>query len=289
MALEEILGNLTKTPGEPGANPQYNPETLTKTLNYITELSQANLSTKEGLEKYTELTGLPIREISPERIAPTKKQIDAELNERLIDYANIHIGSITKEISLEDQFQIAYGSCPAEKSNSEKYEIPRAIIQDSKGKIKMIKEKPQEYISGIINDSPDFMKGIVGRFSNEVLDIDARDSQKKAFGAIEKYGPTKFITDTYAPQISIEEEISKKRNRIEQERKTLIQSMETNLDAQGQAEYFAPIMEKEKSLQEEMNKISGLNELRSTIIQTAIATIKGKQAADDYAQQQAAL
>lgn len=277
MALEGILKGITKSPGSSEPNNSYTPERLTETSDFIQEFSQIDTSTSEGLDKYKKTTGLPTKGQSSAKINLTYRQIGAELDERFTGYVNSHIRPITGEISERIQASIAYSFCPIEESTSKKYETARKSIHTAKKTIESIENNPEEHIKKIIESAPDFMKGIVGRLSDEACKIDAQDAQMEAFKSIAEYGSENFVVDTYGHQLSIEKGFNERMEYLSRERARLAEKMSPYLDSQEETKYFAEINKKEGELREELSKTTGPKELRNTIVRNAIKIIKGRE------------
>ncbi len=275
--LEKILGGITKKLGQPGANPKYESGTLVGASDYLKEFSEIDTSTTEGQKKYKEMTGSSVKGIFASDVKLTKKQIIDGVREGFDDYVDHHMPSIIEGIGKEMQGRIGYAFCPSEKSKSEPYEAARKVVHTSKEKIEKIESDPEKYIKEEIAKAPDFMKGIVGRFPDEVRKIASMNAQRKALGAIEEYGAGTFVGETYASQLSAEKVMNDREAELEKERADLLKNMNLSLDAEGEANYFAPIAKKEIALKEERSKLVSPKELRETILETALATIKAKE------------
>lgn len=275
-ALEGILGGITKTPGQPGASPNYNSGTLTETSEYMKEFSEINASTEEGLKKYRELTGLPTKGISARKIDLTARQAGAELEERFTDYTHKHIKSEIGELNEQTQAFIGYSFCSPEGTGSGKYRNTSATVHTAKETIKKIEDDSKKYVEEQIEAAPDFMKGIIGRMPDQVCAIDAEDARTRAFRAIAEYGSADFTRETYAHQVAEEKRMQVIGEKLATKRSELEQNMRPGLDAEEQAKYFSEINNGEAMLREKMAEIADPNRLRMAIVDTAIATIKDK-------------
>ncbi len=274
--FKQTLEAIAKTPGKPGANPKYESGVLAGVSKYIERFSKINTNTKEGLNEYRELTGEPTKGISDEKVSLTYAQIGEELNERWGDYTEHHIAPITGEIEKKIQVLIGYNFCPEEISSIKNYETPREAVSTAKKIIQTIETNQEAYIKEIISKAPAHMKGVVGRYSDKVCEIDKRSAQNNAFAAIEEYGSKKFVVETYTHAKSAENAIEKEIEIIKEEGEKLGKNMPPSFDSEQKAAYFAGINNRITAVREKGSKLQDTNKLKGTIVGTAIKTLEEK-------------
>ena len=277
IKLEGILGGIVDSPGSLKANPNYASEVLTKTDDYLKEFSEINLKNAEGLKKYEKLTGSKTKELFKEEIGRDYEQIRAHIGETYTGYIDKHITPITKELSEIARTSIGYDFCPNEESTKKGYEAVRAIVGIAKETIETIEKDSKEHIKRVITAAPEWMKGIVGMFPDEVCRIDAESSKRRAFKAIGEYNSTKFVTETHGHLKSLGTELQKEKSALAKERAELQKNATPYMYATEEANYYKEINEKETTLQEKANKIANLEKLRGIIVANAIKTIKEKE------------
>jgi hypothetical protein len=279
--LEGILGGIVESPGSSKANPNYTSEVLTETDDYLKEFSEINLGNAEGLKKYEKLTGAKTKGLFKKEINRDYKQFITHLGETYTGYIDKHINPVTKELSEIARTSIGYEFCPDEKSTKKGYEAVRAIVGMAKETIETIEKDPEEHIEKVITAAPEWMRGIAGRFPDEVCKIDAESSRKRAFRAIGEYDSTKFVTETYGHLRSLGIELQKEESALVKERAELEKDATPYMYATEEANYYKKINEKETALQERASKIADLGKLREIIVGNAIKTIKEKKSIED--------
>ena len=125
---------------EPKVNSKYDPKTLTSSVGYINELKQINTETQEGFDRYKELTGLPIDDVSAMKIGLTHQQIYADVSEGLDKYVSTHIESTTNEIDEMGKLNIGFGFCSDIKSESESYNTAREAVHTAKKQLRVFRK-----------------------------------------------------------------------------------------------------------------------------------------------------
>ena len=279
IALEAMLGELRNS-NYSAANPTYAAKTLTGTAEFSKDLRETDLTTTDGLKKYQETTGLKTTNRTTRAIELELKQISTAISKGLSEYITKHAEPTAKEITEQRRAEIAYAFSPEDASKipgSDKYKTAVKTVSEAKEKIKTIKKDPVAYIAKKIADAPDYMKGIVGLFQNEVLDIDIDSAQRTAFRAIAEVGsPEKFIATTHKGLSKLETTYLTELKKINEDEDEKRDAMPTHFGAEEEANYFAEINDRKAKLQETEADFKTLPELTNTLFSEAVAAIKAR-------------
>jgi len=278
MALEQIIsglknkGNRFKT-----INPDYKAATLTETSDFFEEYDKADTATAEGLKQYEAITGLKTAGRSKNQVALEYKQINSAINKGIDGYIGKHTEATAKEILEPKRAEIAYKFSPKEDSKiqgSNKYLTAVKIVGKKKKVIETIREDPKAYVNSVITTAPDFMKGIVGRYPNEVCQVDIEAAQKEAFKAIASVTTEKYIAKTHKGQTELMEAYKTELENIQKDETDLANKMPAHYNAEEEAKYFEGIKKREKKLEETKKDFETLPQLTDTLFAEAVAAIK---------------
>lgn len=278
MALEQIIGSLKdKSTVYETINPNYNAATLTETSDFFEAYAKADTATVDGLKQYQKVTGLKTAGRSKNKIALEYKQISSAINEGIEGYIAKHTESTAKEIAEPKRAEIAYKFSPKEGSKiigSVKYLAATKVVGEEKKVIETIREDPKAYVNSAIAVAPDFMKGIVGRYPNEVCQVDMESAQKKAFKAIADVKPEKYITETHEGQTKLMDVYKTELEKILKDETDLANKMPAHYNAEEEAKYFEGIRKREEKLEETKKDFGTLPQLTDTLFAEAVAAIK---------------
>ena len=281
IALESMLGGLRDS-NYSAANPTYTAETLTSAAEFSKNLREIDPTTNGGLQKYRETTGLQTADRTTGAIELELKQISAEINKGLGDYISKHAEPTAKEIEEQRRAEIAYTFSPEDASKipgSTQYKTAAETVSKAKAEITTIKKDPVAYITKKIADAPDFMRGIVGRFQNEVLEIDIESAQRTAFQAIAGVGSTeKFIALTHQGLSKLETDYTAELEKIRTDETAKRRNMPTHFNAEEEANYLGEINERKAKLQETEADFVALPELTNALFSESVAAIKKRTA-----------
>ncbi len=277
MTLENIVKGLRTVDENPVANPEYDSGILVSTGKYLDDLGEINTRTKEGLASYRELTGLKTKSVSSEKIDLTHRQIHADVTEGFGEYITKHIEPITGELKDIVQLNIGYSFCPEAESGDKKYNTVRDVACKVKELIKTIEENPEAYISQQIKDAQDFMKAIVARFPDEVRQIDAQDAQRKALGAIQKYGSKDFVVKTHGHLETLKTAYITDMKALGEKEQKARENMPQYMDADESAKYFVEIEKAKGELEKRAEQLKILPQLTNTVVKEAINAIQERE------------
>lgn len=276
MTLESIVTELGIIGKNHKVSSKYNPKALTSANEYIEKLEGIDIETKEGLKEYRKLTGYSTEDVSSGKTASNYRITDAGVNEIFRKYVGKHLKPITEELEEMTRSSIGYSFCPEIESKSEKYNTVKNNVYIAKDIIKTIKENPEEYINKQIGEAPDFMKAIIARFSDEVLQIDAQDAQRKAFRTIHEYGSAKFVTETHEHLESLKAEYITDMKALS-EKEMEMKKEKPYLNTDESVEYFTEIKKAKDELKKREKQLEILPQLTDAIAQNAIATIQKRE------------
>lgn len=278
MTLEQIIGGLKdKSTVYKTVNPNYDSATLTTTSDFLNEFDKANATTIDGLKQYQKVTGLKIAGRSKNEIALEYRQISSEINEGIEGYIAKHTKSTAKEIAEPKRAEIAYKFSPKEGSKiigSVKYLAATKVVGEEKKVIETIQKDPEAYVNSVIATAPDFMKGIVGRYPNEVCQVDIEAAQKEAFRAIASVTTEKYITETHSGQTKLMDIYKTELEKIQKDETDLANKMPAHYNAKEEAKYFEGIRKREEKLEETKKDFETLPQLTNTLFAEAVAAIK---------------
>jgi hypothetical protein len=199
MTLDKVLGHLTKTEnGKRIVNSIYASEFLTESSGKLAELEESDITTIEGLEAYSTLTGDDPSKYSQEKTEFRKKARLSGGQSDLSGYVNKHFNEIVDELDETTQTRLGFQYCPKnEAEGSHKpYNATTSIVRGHKETIRKIKENPAEYTENEIRNESQEMKHYIIRFTQEFLDIDKREAERNALLTISHYGAGRFLRVT---------------------------------------------------------------------------------------------
>ena len=282
--LETIVTELGVIGKNKEISSKYDPRVLTSANEYIEKLEKVNTETEKGLESYKELTGINTKDVAPDKTASNLEMAQAGVTGIFGEYITKHIEPITEELETKElkdmlQLNIGYRFCPETESKSEKYNAVRNTAYTAKDTIEKIKENPGEYINKQIKDAPDFMKAIIAKFSDEILQIDTQDAQRKAFRAIHEYGSAKFVTEIHEHLGTLRTAYNKDMTALN-DKKMKMKKENPYLDTDESVKYFAGIEKEKAEIEKRKEQFKDLDELIGTIAQNAIKIIQEKEKAE---------
>lgn len=284
MTLDKLLGNLTKTEnGKRNVNPIYVSEFLTGATNKLLELEKLDITTTNGLNAYSALTGDDPTKHS-QKIAELRKQarlIGGQAD--LSNYVDKHFNKIIEELDETTQINVGFQYCPEKniEGNHKPYNTVRTIVTNTKEELQAIKEDPEKYINNILKKESPIMIHYITRFTDEFLNIKQEEAKRNSALAIAHYDAGKFLRMTKQHFDTQNKAIQKEQEDFETTIKTKIEMAEKN---KGRilsiAETIDLISDKRKKLQNAYEKNSDASMLEPFILNTvslAIEAIKKNQ------------
>ena len=280
--LEGIMGKLRNpNSGYKTVNPHYDSETLTSAANFSEKLLKANPSTTEGLEAYRDATGLKTKGRTENAIALEIRQIKEAYGEGLEEFISKHAKPIANKIEEQKRTEIAYAFSPEEGSKiqgSREYVTAIKTVSEAKARIKTIKEDPKAHLKARIAAAPDYMKGIIVKFSDEALRIDIESEQRTALKAIAKVGTDSFIASTHRGLTTLRTAYQTELETIDTEEEKKLRDMPQHFDAKEKAQYLTEIRNKKTKLEETRTDFAMLPELTDTLFEETVSAIKKRTA-----------
>lgn len=283
MTLDNLLSNLTKRKnGERNTNPKYDSKLFSGVAKGLGELEKIDITTVEGLKKYTILTGDDPSKYSQEEIK-YRKDIRSEGGQSdLSAYVTKHFNNILGELNKETQIDLGFRYCPEKdiKEKYEKYNTTRKIVSNAKKTLEKIRDNPQEYLTNQMKKESPLMIDYIIRYKEEFMQIKQKEAQINGQLAIAHYDASKFLKLTKQnldKQVKI---LEKKSEEIGKAIKTKLEIEETNngriLSATRKADLTSDKRKELENLYKTHSDAQTLEPFRQDVASYAIQTIEAR-------------